>query len=83
MNHLLLITFLIFICFYFCHTTAGDSSLQRDSNTVVGKPQLGKKRKKICKFPCDFRVRGPRSGGFDGVVCQARSQDFLRVGAIS
>lgn len=41
------VVFQIFFCFFLFQGTAGDSSSQTDTNTVVGKPKLGKKGNKI------------------------------------
>lgn len=37
------VVFQIFFCFCLIQGTAGDSSSQTDTNTIVGKPKLGKK----------------------------------------
>lgn len=41
------VLFQIFVCFCLIQGTAGDSSSQTDTNTIVGKPKLGKKGNKI------------------------------------
>ena len=41
------VVFQIFFCFCLIQGTAGDSSSQTDTNTIVGKPKLGKKGNKI------------------------------------
>lgn len=41
------VVFQIFFCFFLFQGTASDSSSQTDTNTVVGKPKLGKKGNKI------------------------------------
>lgn len=41
------VVFQIFFCFCLFQGTAGDSSSQTDTNTIVGKPKLGKKGNNI------------------------------------
>lgn len=59
--------FLLTLTNFSCYQeTNGDSSLQADSNTVVGKPQLGKKNKEICEFRRDSGAQWLVSGHVRG-----------------
>lgn len=48
------VVFQIFFCFCLIQGTAGDSSSQTDTNTIVGKPKLGKKGNKIYRSGAHF-----------------------------
>ena len=57
---LFMLTVIGFLCY---RETAGDSGLPKDSNTVVGKPQLGEQSWNLHWFTLDNRSVSPLSSG--------------------